>query len=150
MTCILLADDQALVRAGFRMILETQPDLKVVGEASDGAETVTLARQLQPDIILMDIRMPGVDGIEATRRLAQAGATARVLMLTTTTTSMRASGPGRAVSCSRTRHPNNSWPQSVPSRPVRPSLPPRSRAGSSRSSYPARELARGCPARPAT
>jgi DNA-binding NarL/FixJ family response regulator len=83
MTCILLADDQALVRAGFRMILETQPDLKVVGEASDGAETVTLARQLQPDIILMDIRMPGVDGIEATRRLAQAGVTARVLMLTT-------------------------------------------------------------------
>jgi DNA-binding NarL/FixJ family response regulator len=83
MTCILLADDQALVRAGFRMILETQPDFKVVGEASDGAETVTLARQLQPDIILMDIRMPGVDGIEATRRLAQAGATARVLMLTT-------------------------------------------------------------------
>jgi DNA-binding NarL/FixJ family response regulator len=83
MTCILLADDQALVRAGFRMILEAQPDLKVVGEAGDGAEAVTLTRQLQPDIVLMDVRMPGVDGIEATRRLAQAGGTARVLMLTT-------------------------------------------------------------------
>jgi DNA-binding NarL/FixJ family response regulator len=83
MTRILLADDQALVRAGFRMILEAQPGLEVVGEASDGAEAVTLARQIQPDIILMDIRMPGIDGIEATRRLVQSGGVGRVLMLTT-------------------------------------------------------------------
>jgi DNA-binding NarL/FixJ family response regulator len=83
MTRVLLADDQALVRAGFRLILEAQPDLEVVGEAADGAEAVTLARQFEPDVILMDIRMPAVDGIEATRRLAQAASKARVLMLTT-------------------------------------------------------------------
>lgn len=83
MTRILVADDQALVRAGFRLILEAQPDLEVVGEAADGAQAVTLGRQLEPDVILMDIRMPVVDGIEATRRLAQAASKTRVLMLTT-------------------------------------------------------------------
>ena len=80
---VLLCDDQALVRGGFRMILETQPDLEVVGEAGNGADAVELARQLKPDIVLMDIRMPGLDGIEATRRTMLASPGTRVMMLTT-------------------------------------------------------------------
>jgi len=79
---VLLADDQELVRAGFRLILELA-DLEVVGEARDGAEAVELARELDPDVVLMDVRMPRMDGIEATRRLALAGLRARVLVLTT-------------------------------------------------------------------
>jgi DNA-binding NarL/FixJ family response regulator len=84
-TRVLIADDQALVRAGFRMILDAEDDLDVVGEASDGAEAVKLARQLKPDVVLMDIRMPELDGIEATRRVAELGGDppVRVLMLTT-------------------------------------------------------------------
>ena len=82
MTRVLLADDQELVRAGFRLILELA-DFEVVGEAGDGAEAVELARRLDPDVVLMDVRMPRMDGIEATRRLAQAGLRARVLVLTT-------------------------------------------------------------------
>jgi DNA-binding NarL/FixJ family response regulator len=82
---LLIADDQALVRTGFRMILEAEPDLEVVGEAADGAVAVELARRLKPDVILMDIRMPTMDGVEATRRLAGPGSAdgARVLILTT-------------------------------------------------------------------
>jgi DNA-binding NarL/FixJ family response regulator len=82
---ILIADDQALVRAGFRMILDAEDDLEVVGEAADGRDAVAQARALKPDVVLMDIRMPEIDGIEATRRvLADAGDHAvRVLMLTT-------------------------------------------------------------------
>jgi DNA-binding NarL/FixJ family response regulator len=80
---LLLADDQPLMRAGFRMILEETDDIDIVGEARDGAEAVRLARDLNPDVILMDVRMPGVDGIEATRRIVAAGGTARVLILTT-------------------------------------------------------------------
>ena len=67
---VLVADDQELVRTGLRMILDAQPDIDVVGEAADGREAVTLARQLRPDVCLFDIRMPGMDGIEATRLLA--------------------------------------------------------------------------------
>jgi DNA-binding NarL/FixJ family response regulator len=82
-TRVVVADDQAVVRGGLRMILEAQDDLEVVGEAADGAEAVAQALSLDPDIVLMDIRMPVLDGIEATRRLARAGGRARVLVLTT-------------------------------------------------------------------
>ena len=80
---VLIADDQELVRAGFRMILDVEEDIEVVGEAGDGAEAVEAVGQLGPDVVLMDVRMPGTDGIEATRRLTAAGSHARVLMLTT-------------------------------------------------------------------
>ena len=81
---ILLVDDQALVRAGFRMILSAQPGIEVVGEAANGEEAVAAWRQLRPDLILMDVRMPQLDGLEATRRiLANGGDGTRVVMLTT-------------------------------------------------------------------
>lgn len=81
---VLIADDQALVRDGFGMILDAQPDIEVVGGAADGREAIEMTRALRPDVVLMDIRMPEVDGIEATRRLMADGGTApRILMLTT-------------------------------------------------------------------
>jgi DNA-binding NarL/FixJ family response regulator len=81
---VLIADDQALVRAGFRKLLEARPDVEVVGEAADGLQAVDIARRQQPGLVLMDIRMPGVDGIEATRRIvAQSEGAVRVIMLTT-------------------------------------------------------------------
>ncbi len=79
---ILLADDQALVRSGFRMILAVEPDLEVVGEAGDGAEAVALARELDPDVVLMDVQMPGTDGITATADIV-AGDHGKVVILTT-------------------------------------------------------------------
>jgi DNA-binding NarL/FixJ family response regulator len=83
-TRILIADDQALVRGGLRMILEAQPDLEVVGEAADGREALAQARELQPDLVLMDIRMPGLDGLGATQQLlAGREPTPKVLVLTT-------------------------------------------------------------------
>jgi DNA-binding NarL/FixJ family response regulator len=80
---VLLCDDQALVRGGFRMILEARQDLEVVGEAADGLQAVALGRRLAPDVILMDVRMPGLDGVAATRRLIASGSGARILILTT-------------------------------------------------------------------
>jgi DNA-binding NarL/FixJ family response regulator len=80
---LLIADDQELVRIGFRLLLETQDDLEVVGEAADGEQAVALARELRPDVILMDIRMPRVDGIEAIGRLQALEPPPRVLVLTT-------------------------------------------------------------------
>jgi DNA-binding NarL/FixJ family response regulator len=82
---ILIADDQALVRAGFKMILDAEDDLDVIGEASDGAEAVAMTNALEPEVVLMDIRMPELDGIEATRRIIAAAGErpVRVLMLTT-------------------------------------------------------------------
>jgi DNA-binding NarL/FixJ family response regulator len=81
---VLLADDQSLVRAGFRLILGGEPDIEVVGEAADGREAIALARRLEPDVVLMDIRMPELDGIEATRQIARPdGGRPAVLVLTT-------------------------------------------------------------------
>jgi DNA-binding NarL/FixJ family response regulator len=83
MTSVLIADDQALVRVGLRKILEAEPDTTVVGEAGDGQDAAAEARRLQPEVVLMDIRMPVLDGIEATRRIVRDQPTTRVLMLTT-------------------------------------------------------------------
>ncbi|ADD44219.1 response regulator [Stackebrandtia nassauensis] len=80
---VLLADDQSLLRLGFRAVLDKQPDLEVVGEAADGERAVAMTRALRPDVVLMDVRMPVMDGIEATRRILASGSAARVLVLTT-------------------------------------------------------------------
>ncbi|MET0998079.1 MAG: response regulator transcription factor [Marmoricola sp.] len=82
-TRIVIADDQGMVRAGFRSLLSTEPDLEVVGEAGNGEEALEVVEQLAPDVTLMDIRMPVLDGITATRRLVESGAPTRVLVLTT-------------------------------------------------------------------
>ncbi|HZT15741.1 MAG TPA: response regulator transcription factor [Gaiellaceae bacterium] len=83
MISVVIADDQELVREGLRMMLDAEPDLSVVGEAGDGNEALSAARTLDPDVLLMDVRMPELDGIEATRRLVASGGRARVLVLTT-------------------------------------------------------------------
>ena len=146
MTTVLLADDQAMVRGGFRMIIDAAPGLVVVGEAADGTEAVALARQLDPDIVLMDIRMPGVDGIEATRRLTRAGSRSRVLMLTTfdldehVYDSFRAGASGFLL---KNAPPSNWSRPSAQSRQVTPCSRRRSPAGSSRSTCPGPE--RGLP-----
>ncbi|MEU0030424.1 response regulator transcription factor [Streptomyces sp. NPDC006335] len=83
MTTVLIADDQPLQRFGFRMLLESQDDLTILGEAANGSEAVRMTAELHPDVVLMDVRMPGLDGIEATRRIIATGDRTRVLILTT-------------------------------------------------------------------
>ncbi|MEV7976308.1 response regulator transcription factor [Streptomyces sp. NPDC086519] len=83
MTTVLIVDDQQLQRYGFRVLLDSMPETEVVGEAANGAEAVRRTAELRPDVVLMDVRMPGMDGIEATRRIAEAGGRSRVLVLTT-------------------------------------------------------------------
>ena len=80
---VLLVDDQPLLRMGFRLILEGEDDLRIVGEASNGAEAVRQVRELDPDVVLMDVRMPVLDGIEATRAITESGACSRIIILTT-------------------------------------------------------------------
>jgi DNA-binding NarL/FixJ family response regulator len=83
MIAVLLVDDHALIRKGFRLILDAEPDIEVVGEASDGTTAVSMTSALRPDVVLMDVRMPGRDGIAATRDIAAAGLPSKVLILTT-------------------------------------------------------------------
>ncbi len=83
MTTLLLVDDQPLLRLGYRTVLELQPDFEVAGEAGDGRQAVAMTRALRPDVVLMDVRMPVMDGIEATRQIIAAGSPARILVLTT-------------------------------------------------------------------
>ncbi|GAB3651350.1 transcriptional regulator [Glycomyces tarimensis] len=83
MTTLLIVDDHALQRMGFRMLLESQPDLTVLGEADNGADAVRKTAELGPDVVLMDVRMPGMDGIQATKRIIASGGRSRVLVLTT-------------------------------------------------------------------
>jgi DNA-binding NarL/FixJ family response regulator len=82
-TSVLLADDQELMRMGFRMVVDSQPDLTVVGEAANGIEACAAVRRLEPDVLLMDVRMPEMDGVEATRKIVESAAPTRVIILTT-------------------------------------------------------------------
>jgi DNA-binding NarL/FixJ family response regulator len=130
---VLLADDQALLRAGLRVLLEGEPDIEVVGEAADGEEALRLARATRPDVILMDIRMPVLDGAEATRRIADERlGGVKVLILTTFESDefcSRRCEAGRAASSSRTATRSSCSRRSAWSPRARRCSPRRPRAG---------------------
>jgi CheY-like chemotaxis protein len=130
MTSVLIADDQALVRVGLRKILEVEPDTDVVGEAGDGEDAVREARRLRPDVVLMDIRMPVLDGIEATRRIVAGEPDSKVLILTT----FGLDGYVFDAPCSKTPRRRRSPQQFASSRAATPCSLQRSRAALSRSS----------------
>jgi DNA-binding NarL/FixJ family response regulator len=145
---VLLVDDQQLVRTGFRMILADEGDIDVVGEAKDGSQAVDLAGRLNPDVVVMDIRMPVMDGVEATRRIVAAAGigagSSSSRPSTPTSTSSRRCGPGRAASCSRTSRRTTSGTRSGRSPAATRCWRRRSPASSSTGS------ATGCPLPPAT
>ena len=114
---VLVADDQSMVRAGFRMLLAGDEDIEVVAEASNGLEAIDKAARFHPTVILMDIRMPELDGLEATKRILAADNGARILILTTFDLDeyvYEALAAGPAASCSRTTLPSSCSPRSAP------------------------------------
>lgn len=134
MITVLLVDDQALVRAGFAMLVGSQPDLSVVGEAGDGLAAVRAVRTLQPDVVLMDVRMPTMDGVEATREVVAAAPETKVIVLTTfdldeyAFSALQAGASGFLL---KDAPPRTSSTRSGSSIPGTPSLLPRPRVDSS-------------------